>query len=215
MARGKLYQRKTNSRKEKPLVLIVPEGAETEKVYFQHFNKPEKPVKIKVVENSSDGAKTDYASLLKKAIGYKNKYSLSKAKGASVWVVADGDIDYKTPGAAEAKEKALLEARTAAEKNGISILISNPCFELWYYLHFDFSTGFIMDYPSMKEKLLPHLSDYEKNKDVFDQLSEKTETAIAHAIRLETFHEENGEEAPFKLSVNPFTEVYRLVETII
>ena len=57
MARGKLYQRKTNSRKEKPLVLIVPEGTETEKIYFQHFNRPEKPVKIKVVENSSDGAK--------------------------------------------------------------------------------------------------------------------------------------------------------------
>ena len=25
---------------------------------------------------------------------------------------------------------------------------------------------------------------------------------------------ENGEEAPFKLAVNPFTEIYRLVETI-
>ncbi len=33
-------------------------------------------------------------------------------------------------------------------------------------------------------------------------------------MHLEAFHEVNGEEAPFKLSVNPFTEVYRLVETI-
>ena len=215
MARGKLYQRKTNSRKEKSLVLIVPEGTETEKAYFQHFNRPEKPVKIKVVENSSDGAKTDYAYLLRKAIGYKNKYSLSKAKGDSVWVVADGDIDYKTPGAAEAKESALLEARSAAEKNGISILISNPCFELWYYLHFDFSTGFIKDYTSMREKLLPYLPDYEKNRDVYDQLCEKTERAIANAMSLEAFHKENGEEGPFKLAVNPFTEIYRLVEMII
>ena len=110
MSRGKLYQRKTNSRKEKPIVLIVPEGTETEKAYFQHFNRPEKPVKIKIVENSSDGAKTDYASLLKKAVGYKNKYSLSKAKGDSVWVVADGDVDYNTPGAVEAKEKALCDS---------------------------------------------------------------------------------------------------------
>ena len=215
MARGKLYQRKTNSRKEKSLVLIVPEGTETEKAYFQHFNRPEKPVKIKVVENSSDGARTDYASLLRKAIEYKKKYSLSKVKGDSVWVVADGDIDYKTPGAAEAKESALLEARSAAEKNDISILISNPCFELWYYLHFDYSTGFIMDYPSMREKLLPYLPDYEKNRDVYDQLCEKTERAIANAMSLEAFHKENGEKVPFKLAVNPFTEIYRLVEMII
>ena len=39
MARGKLYQRKTNSRKEKPLVLIVPEGAETEKVYLESIKE--------------------------------------------------------------------------------------------------------------------------------------------------------------------------------
>lgn len=117
MARGKLYQRKTNSRKEKSLVLIVPEGTETEKAYFQHFNRPEKPVKIKVVENSSDGARTDYASLLRKAIEYKKKYSLSKVKGDSVWVVADGDIDYKTPGARGAHDPLLSDLSDSRSKS--------------------------------------------------------------------------------------------------
>ena len=44
MARGKLYQRKTNSRKEKPLVLIVPEGAETEKAvrYIKSFQQSDR-----------------------------------------------------------------------------------------------------------------------------------------------------------------------------
>ena len=49
----------------------------------------------------------------------------------------------------------MFEARNAAEKNGISILISNPCFELWYNLHFEYSTSFIKDYPSMRDKILP------------------------------------------------------------
>ena len=66
----------------------------------------------------------------------------------------------------------------------------------------------------MRDKILPYLPDYEKNKDVFDQLSEKTDTAIEHALRLEAFHKENGEKFPFNLGVNPFTEIYRLVETI-
>ena len=59
MQRGKIYPRRTNSRKEKPLVLIVPEGTETEKLYFQHFNSREKQVRVEVIENTAKGAKTD------------------------------------------------------------------------------------------------------------------------------------------------------------
>ena len=214
MSKGQLYRRKTSSRKERPLVLVVPEGTETEKLYFQHFNSPDKNVRVEVAENTSAGAKTDYDSLLKKAIRYSNKLKLSKRKGDSVWIVADGDVDYNTPGAAEIKENALLKARIEAEKNGVSLIISNPCFEFWYYLHFEYSTGFIKDYFSMKNKLQPYLQDYQKNKDIFEQLREKTDLAIERATHLENFHEENGESVPFKLSVNPFTEVYKLVETV-
>ena len=66
----------------------------------------------------------------------------------------------------------------------------------------------------MKNKLQPYLQDYQKNKDIFEQLREKTDLAIERATHLENFHEENGESVPFKLSVNPFTEVYKLVETV-
>ena len=214
MAKGKIYRRKTNSRKERPLVLIVPEGTTTEKEYFQHFNSPEKRVQVEVVENTSRGAKTDYASLLKKAVYYKKKYGLSKAKGDSVWVVADGDVDYNTPGSGDAKDRALVETRALAEKNDVTVLISNPCFELWYYLHFDYSTGFVKSYQAMREKLLSSLPDYDKNTDEFEMLKDKTDIAIERAKRLEEYHRENGESLPFKLHVNPFTEVYRLVKKI-
>ena len=214
MQRGKIYPRRTNSRKEKPLVLIVPEGTETEKLYFQHFNSREKQVRVEVIENTAKGAKTDYASLLKKAVAYKKKLTLSAMKGDSVWVVADGDIDYNTAGALEAKDRALLEARVLAEKCGVTILISNPCFELWFYLHGTFSTGFLKDYHAVIDKFPPDLSNYEKNTDVFDLLSNQTLSAIENAKRLESYHKDNGEIQPFKLSVNPFTEVYKIVEII-
>ena len=52
MSKGQLYRRKTSSRKERPLVLVVPEGTETEKLYFQHFNSPDKNVRVEVAENT-------------------------------------------------------------------------------------------------------------------------------------------------------------------
>lgn len=214
MPKGKIYSRRTNSRREKPIVLIVPEGTETEKLYFQHFNSREKRIRVEIVENTSGGAKTDYSSLLKKAIALKKKLLLSAAKGDSVWVVADGDVDYNTPGSLESKDNALVEARTMAEKSGVTILISNPCFELWYYLHGAYSTGFMRDYQSVIDKFPSSLTGYAKNKDVFDLLSDQTDIAIARAKQLESFHKDNGETMPFSLSVNPFSEVFRLVEMI-
>ena len=214
MARGRIYPRRSNSRKEKPIVLIVPEGSETERLYFQHFNSREKQVRVEVAENTSGGAKTDYAALLKKAIRYKKTLNLSVSKGDSVWVVADGDVDYNTPGSMEAKDKKLLEVRAEARRNGVDVLISNPCFELWYFLHGDYSTSFMKDYQAVVDRFPPSLANYDKNKDVFDVLCEQTDTAIENAKRLESFHLENGETMPFRLSVNPFTEVYKLVETI-
>jgi len=181
MARGKIYPRKTNSRKEKPLVLIVPEGSETEKLYFQHFNSREKQIRVEAVGNSSAGAKTGYSSLLKKAIAYKKKLTLSSSKGDSVWVVADGDVDYNTPNSADAKDKALLETRSLAEKGGVTILISNPCFELWLFLHGAYSTAFMRDYQAVVKKFPPSLANYGKNKDVFDVLRNQTDDAIENA----------------------------------
>ena len=129
-------------------------------------------------------------------------------------MVADGDVDYKTPGSLEAKDRALTEVRAQAEKNDITVLISNPCFELWYYLHGAYSTGFMKDYQAVIERFPPSLANYEKNTDVFDLLSDQTDTAIENAKRLESYHNVNGETVPFKLSVNPFTEIYKLVEMI-
>ncbi len=54
----------------------------------------------------------------------------------------------------------------------------------------------------------------EEDTDEFEMLKDKTDIAIERAKRLEEYHRENGESLPFKLHVNPFTEVYRLVKKI-
>lgn len=213
MARGDILSRGRKKRKEKPIIVIVTEGRETEPLYFKHFNSREKSVRVAVIENKASGSDTDLKSLLQKASGYKAQNQLSPKKGDAVWVVADGDVDYNTPGALEAKNRSLSEARIQAEAHGIQLAISNPCFELWYFLHYDYSTGFLKDYEAVKSKLT-QLPNYEKNQDVFGIIADHMDDAIVRARRLEKYHADNGETLPLPLDVNPFTEAYRLVERI-
>ena len=75
-----------------------------------------------------------------------------------------------------------------ADAKGIQIALSNPCFEFWYLLHFQYTTKFFKDYPAVKNALTTYLPDYEKAGDVYNQLAEHTAIAIQNAKRVEQYH---------------------------
>ena len=77
-----------------------------------------------------------------------------------------------------------------ADAKGIQIALSNPCFEFWYLLHFQYTTKFFKDYPAVKNALTTYLPDYEKAGDVYNQLAEHTAIAIQNAKRVEQYHRE-------------------------
>ena len=135
--------------------------------------------------------------------------------GDSVWVVADGDVNYRNPDPVTAKDGQLARARKMAEAKGIQIAISNPCFEFWYLLHFQYTTRFLKDYLAVKAMLTVHLPDYEKSNDVCALLIEHTCTAIKNAKKVEQYQIYNNANLPFSIGVNPFTDVYHLVESLI
>ena len=95
---------------------------------------------------------------------------------------------------------------------------SNPCFELWIVLHFEYLQSAVnRDYVQTKAKDLLN-SVLEKNnqikkidemkalKDLYLILKDKTDTARKYARKLE----ENEE-----LKANPSTGVYRLLDAIL
>ena len=215
MARGKIEKRGQRRRKVKPVILIVTEGSQTEPKYFEHYRTRQTNIDIRVVPSRTSAGETDYISLIRKAIEYQVSNQLSVANGDAVWVVADGDVNYQNPDPVESKNRQLLKARKLAESRDIQMAISNPCFEFWYLLHFQYTTKFLKDYPAVKTMLAGYLSDYEKSKDVYAVLSAHTEEAILNAQRLEQYHQKDGNITPFSLHANPFTEVYRLVEILI
>ena len=140
MPRIKPEKRGQKKRKIKPVILIITEGSKTEPMYFDNYRTRQTNIDVRIVSNKADGAKTDYTHLLDKAISYKKEEQISIEYGDSTWIVADGDVDYKTQNALNTKNQKLLDARKRAHAKNIEIIISNPCFEFWYLLHFMYQT---------------------------------------------------------------------------
>lgn len=215
MARGHIEKRGSRKRRIKPVVLIVTEGSKTEPGYFNHFRTRQKNVNVQVVGNRTSAGETDYNSLIRKAKEYQDKYDLSSADGDTVWIVADADVNYNNPNPIEKKNMELLHARKLAEQKGMEMIISNPCFELWYLLHFRYTTGFLKDFDAVKKLLAEHIPDYEKSDDVFAMLEENLGKATKRAKQLEEYHLKNRNILPLGIAVNPYTEVYRLIEILV
>lgn len=142
MARGQIEKRGQRRRKLKPVILIVTEGSQTEPKYFEHYRSRQTNIDIRVVGSRTKGGETDYLGLIRKAVEYQNKNQISASNGDAVWVVADGDVNYNNPDPIAAKDTLLSSARKLADAKGIHIAISNPCFEFWYLLHFQYTTKF-------------------------------------------------------------------------
>lgn len=216
MGRGKIERRGSKPRRTKPVILIVTEGEKSEPKYFEHFRTRQNNVEVRVVPNSKNGSKTDYLNLIRKASRICKDDDLSPKSGDSVWIVADGDVNYQAADAIKKKNEALTQARATAEKEAYSLLISNPCFELWYLLHLRYTTAHLPDYDAVKKALeQAGIKDYEKHNDLYEQLASETIEAIKRAKRLETHQVENGFILPLGIDANPFTEVYRLVEKLL
>ncbi|MBM6937076.1 RloB domain-containing protein [Pseudoflavonifractor phocaeensis] len=215
MARGKIEKRGQRRRKIKPVILIVTEGSQTEPKYFEHYRSRQTNIDIRVIGSRTSGGETDYLSLIRKAVEYQNKNQISVSSGDAVWVLADGDVNYNNPDPIKAKDSLLIKARKLAESKGIHMALSNPCFEFWYLLHFQFTTKFFKDYPAVKNALAAYLPDYEKSGDVYGRLSEHTAAAIQNAKHVEQYHLQDGCNKPFGIAVNPFTDIYHLVESLL
>lgn len=113
---------------------------------------------------------------------------------------------------ARTKQEQIDQAVSRAKQNGIEVLLSVPCFEIWFLQHFQYSTGQLTGNQAIKA-LRKYIPEYEKSKRVFFQLVSSTDTAIGNAKRLEKHHDELGVRVK-SLKRNPSTEAYKLVELL-
>lgn len=201
MGRVKEIERKaTGRRKRNPVVYLICEGSETEIRYFKKFRSRE--CNIDIVPIPSQYKSAD--KLVQKArstIGYSPYYP---DEGDTIWCVFDRDDNTNAM---------LSKARQVAIKEGYQIAFSNPSFEIWFLLHFNNQTTPVENCEATIKLLKKkgRLEQYEKNKEVYEQLKPLQETAIDRAQkRVAALQDEHTE--ILSRESNPVTTVAELVE---
>lgn len=169
-------------------VLIVCEGLNTEPRYFDRLVRGLGLSATVVVEIHGAPGCTDPRGLVEFAISKARdrkrqaKDDLTKAEFEEVWVVFD--VEHAQNG----RQAAIPGAVQAALREGVSLAVSNPSFEVWYILH-ERSTppGLTCsdDARPVLEKLVGRKLD--KSRASADALAEwaipRTATALRHAER--------------------------------
>ena len=192
--------RKEQIRKPKRTVIIVCEGKKTEVIYFNGFKMRNSGVHIDAIH----GKCTDPKNMVDFAEQRMNdKWSIDFEEGDGVWCVFDVD---------ENTNHALRNTFEHAKTKNIQIALSNPCFELWFLLHYKLILSQILRYEALVE-LKKYIKDYKKNMDVYPILKDKQTDAILNARKLNKIHEKQNIDLFIRES-NPSTQVFELVEFI-
>lgn len=187
-------------RKQKSKILIAAEGKnKTEKTYFSNFEDGKKSYNITYAR----GNNTDPLKLVKMLIKEIDELKLDLQDDDVAYCIFDTDVDPN-------KNKIIEEAIQLAKKNNIKIITSSPCIELWFLLHYDYTTA-NMDNEEVIERLKEYYPKYEKNINIYPDIIKGIDLAIERAKKLEKYQNDNNRRIG-TVEANPNTEVYKIVE---
>ena len=194
-------KRNTGNRVRKRIVLLSVEGEnKTEKNYFKGFNNATTRVVF------TRGNETDPVRLAKRLVQEYKSLGLDDELGDLAYCVVDGDVSKK-------QEKEIKKAETIVKKHG-NIIVSNPCFEVWFLFHYTDSTR---QYKSSREVVIAlkeYIPDYEKNTaDIYSQLIDKLDDAISNAKNLDDYNK-MMQRSLHNYDYQPSSEVYKIIEGI-
>ncbi|MCX6646299.1 MAG: RloB family protein [bacterium] len=165
-------------------VLIVCEGGRTEPRYFETLCKKWRlnSREIREVDIHGDDCGSAPINVVNRAIELRNKRKeLSRKSQAhvefdQVWVVYDRN-----------SHTTFEQANCKARDNKLLLATSDPCFELWYLLHFGYYSGPFTDCTDVIRRLKHYKPEYEKISVPFcdDEIEERLDTALknAHTLR--------------------------------
>ena len=191
-------QRGKRTRPVKRKVLIGTEGRnKTERSYFKNFNQIQNQFIVKFSSGNSMDAMGIVEDVRKSCDNEKDF-----RHDALAFAVFDADL-WRTQG------NQIQEALHRAKIQNIEVILSNPCFEVWFVLHFEDGKSPYNSSNGVIDRLKQHVPDYKKNKDIFGLLRKRMKEAIYHAEQLREYHE--GKKTSEQ---NPMTDVDRVVKLL-
>lgn len=197
--------RKIGKKIPKKTFLIVCEGSETEPEYFKHLKGKDGfnlQATVEINIEVSDPAPTkaiNRAIKLSNERKQESKKSLFRSNYDEIWCVFDREAKNETSSYTQAIDK--------AKQNSIFCATSNPSFEFWLLLHYEYTTRLFQDSGEVEGFLQKsYIQNYDKHitQQIFADLYPRIGKAINHGTRL--CNEDHG--------INPATEVHLLVEKL-
>lgn len=190
---NKRYERPRPKREPKYTIYIICEDSKSGYNYLKNIRKS---LRLKNVSIDIDSGKTS-GSDPKSLLNYAKKKT--ETGYDEVWCVFDSDgrlyIDSVLA--------------NASKRPKVKAAFSNPSIELWYFLHYNYSTT-----PINQEKILrtliKYIPKYSKSFNVFPVLPDKVK-AVEGAMNLREHHKQSGN----KETENPSTSVDKLVELLL
>ena len=91
-------------------------------------------------------------------------------------------------------------------------IVSVPCVELWFLLHYEYSTA-VINSNDVIERLKKYYPKYEKNCNIYSEIKDRVDIAIKNSKKLERYQKQNNKKLQ-SVDANPYTEMYKLVEEL-
>lgn len=204
------YRRREETRKQKPLLLVVCEDENIEPAYFNKLKE-----NYRDILEEKGNRKTAPIHIVRRAIRLEQEY---KQKGkispkATTWCVFD--VDRNT-------QQQINEALALAKENNICIALSNPCIEFWFLCHYDNpSSRPYRDSQEALDKIIGKCPTYSKTIKKFSGIEDfltfvSEEENIKQAIiTANKINAENENPEKYNISRNPSTTITELIEIII
>ena len=189
-------------RRRTRFVFICAEGNnKTETNYFRSFNS--KDIQFKFVS----GKTTDPINMSKDLIEKMGREDFDPSIGDCAFCLIDGDNN-------QYKDQQIETADVLASRHGFQLILSNPCFEVWFLCHYSPSTKQFYSSEEVIKELRQYLPKYSKaDPNIKEVLSDKLLIAIDNAKKLESFCCELRIKK-HTVAFQPCTEVYKIIEQL-
>lgn len=203
------FARKMDIFEKQVMLLLAFEGTKTEPNYFDAFFQYLK--KRRLIAKTSvifvPHSHTDPNGVLNDLLNYE-KDGLKSQDFEHRWIVIDRDPPMTNVGGHTAEN--FNNAISRSKLCNVQVAYSNPCFEIWFLLHFHYRNTSINRHELCNE--LDQIFGYQKNyAATFHVLEDKLDTAIRNAKMLKATYEVGGREVQ-PGNDNPLTTVFELIE---
>ena len=192
--------RRDSYKDSKPIILIVTEGKVTEPEYLDGFARAIKNSRVRIKVRGGVGVPKTIVEFAKEHKREADKRARREKddnlRYDEVWCVFDVDKHANIP-----------DAKQMARDDGIELAMSNPCFELWLWLHFADQPG-MQHRHDLQSMMKRHIPNYGKDVD-YSNYAAGYDEAVRRASRLDKDAKAANEEGR-----NPTTGIWRLTESI-